>query len=184
TGQDANIGQRLCAVREHLRGEEAFLANYSDNLCDVPMPVVIDHFKSSRKTACFLSVKPSQSFHLVRMDGNGGVQGLVSANDADIWINGGFFVFKQEVFDYIGAGEELVLQPFQRLIDAGELTTYKHQGFWACMDTFKEKQVLEDLWARGGAPWEIWKVPAAGAPEPLDGEKLPHILRAGVGVTA
>lgn len=181
TGQDANIGQRLCAVREHLRGEETFLANYSDNLCDVPMPAVIDHFNASGKTACFLTVKPSQSFHLVRMDGNGHVQGLVSVNDADIWINGGFFVFKQEIFDYMRAGEELVIEPFQRLIEAGELTTYKHKGFWACMDTFKEKQVLEDLWSRGAAPWEIWKVPAG---QPVDGKKTPLMVRPGVGVPA
>ena len=161
TGFDANIGQRLCAVREHLRGEEKFLANYSDNLSDVPLPGVIDHFDASGKAACFLSVKPSQSFHIVRMDEGGSVQGLVPVREADLWINGGFFVFKQEIFDYIQPGEELVLEPFQRLIQQGELTTYQHPGFWACMDTFKEKQVLEDLWARGAAPWEVWKKPPA-----------------------
>jgi glucose-1-phosphate cytidylyltransferase len=159
TGFDSNIGQRLCAVREHLKGEKTFLANYSDNLSDVALPKVLDQFAASGKTASFLSVKPSQTFHLVRANGEGGVAGLISAQEADIWINGGFFAFKQEIFNYIQPGEELVLQPFQRLIDANQLITYKHAGFWACMDTFKERQALEDLWSRGAAPWEVWKSP-------------------------
>jgi glucose-1-phosphate cytidylyltransferase len=163
TGFEANIGQRLCAVREHLKGEKVFLANYSDNLSDVPLPKIIDHFTASKKVATFLSVKPSQSFHIVRTDKSGHVQSLDPVQDSDIWINGGFFVFKQDIFDYIAPGEELVLEPFRKLVKAGELTTYRHEGFWACMDTFKEKQVLEDLWVRGAAPWEVWKSPASKA---------------------
>jgi len=76
--------------------------------------------------------------------------------ETDLWTNGGFFVFRQAVFDYIHDGEELVEAPFQRLIEQGRLFTYKHEGFWACMDTFKEKQQLEDLILAGSPPWQLW----------------------------
>ena len=164
TGYDANIGQRLAAVRKHLQGEKVFLANYSDNLSDVALPKMLEHFQQHDKVASFLSVKPSHSFHVVRMDRRGHVRALELVKSSDIWINGGFFTFKQEIFDYLGPGEELVLEPFQKLVKAGQLTTYKHEGFWACMDTFKEKQALEDLWSRGSAPWEVWKHRPVGKP--------------------
>ena len=79
--------------------------------------------------------------------------------DRDIWMNGGFFVFAPEIFDYIGCDDELVEKPFERLIADGLLGTLKYDGFWACMDTFKEKQLLEDFTAHGPAPWEVWRQP-------------------------
>jgi len=160
TGTNANIGQRLMAVREHLRGEETFLANYSDNLTDVPLPALVDHFRQQDKVASFVSVCPSHSFHIVESGADGSVEQILPVKDCGMWLNGGFFTLKQEIFDYIRDGEELVLEPFQRLIREKQLTTYKHHGFWACMDTFKEKQVLEDLWVKGHAPWEVWHQPA------------------------
>ena len=80
-------------------------------------------------------------------------------------INGGFFIFKNSIFDHMKEGEELVEQPFRRLIDARQLHTYSYDGFWACMDTFKEKQLLEDLYMRGQVPWEVWKN-GHGKPQP------------------
>jgi glucose-1-phosphate cytidylyltransferase len=158
TGVDANIGQRLLAVREHLAGEEAFLANYADNLTDAPLPAMVEHFRRQDKVASFISVCPSQSFHIVRFNSDDyGVQQILPVQDCGVWINGGFFCFKSSVFDYIEGGEELVIEPFQRLIAARQLTTYPHAGFWACMDTFKERQTLEDLHVHGDAPWEVWK---------------------------
>ena len=170
TGMDANIGQRLRAVREHVAGEEVFLANYADNLTDASLPVMIDHLVSQPdKVASFISVKPSQSFHVVKLAGDGAtgseVRDICPAHDCGMMINGGFFVLRQEIFDHIGPTEEMVVEPFQRLIAAKRLTTYRHDGFWACMDTFKEKQVLEDLSAKGKAPWEVWKKkPPTGQP--------------------
>jgi len=76
---------------------------------------------------------------------------------ADIWMNGGFFIFRNDIFKYIKRGEELVEKPFQRLIQDEQLLAYKYNGFWACMDTFKDKQELDDMYSRGEAPWEIWK---------------------------
>ncbi|MGH7176443.1 MAG: sugar phosphate nucleotidyltransferase [Tepidisphaeraceae bacterium] len=156
TGMHANIGQRLCAVREHLRGEEVFMANYADNVTDAPLPDMLEHFRAQNKIASFMSVRPSQSFHVVRSAPDSSVIDLIPATDADIWINSGFFIFKQGIFDHIRPGEELVLEPFRRLAEIRQLTTYRHSGFWACMDTFKERQTLEDLHARGTAPWEMW----------------------------
>jgi glucose-1-phosphate cytidylyltransferase len=156
TGANALVGERLLNVREHVLGEEIFLANYVDGLSDLDLPMAIDHFKRSGKTACFISVPPTQTFHLVEADDNSCVTGINHAATSDTWINGGYFVFRKEIFDYIQPGEDLVDQPFQRLIDAGELITIKHHGFWACMDTFKERQQLEDLWSKGAAPWHVW----------------------------
>jgi glucose-1-phosphate cytidylyltransferase len=163
TGVESNIGMRLLAVRKHLEGEEYFLANYSDNLSDVPLQEPIDKLKRSGCAALFTSVRPSQSFHIVRGGEGDRVSQIVAAREADIWINGGFFVFRKDVFDYIEPGEELVLEPFQRMIRDDKLMTHKHHGFWACMDTFKEKQLLDDLCAKGHAPWEVWKPAGADA---------------------
>ncbi|MDB5296227.1 MAG: Nucleoside-diphosphate-sugar pyrophosphorylase family protein [Phycisphaerales bacterium] len=157
TGIESNIGQRLMAVREHLKGEDTFLANYSDNLTDAPLPDMIDHLHKQGAVASFLSNLPSHSFHIVQSGAGGAVNRILPVKDAGIWLNGGFFVLKQQIFDYIRDGEELVLDPFDRLIKERLLTTYQYPGFWACMDTFKEKQVLEDVWLKGKAPWEVWK---------------------------
>jgi glucose-1-phosphate cytidylyltransferase len=157
TGFASNIGQRLYAVREHLGDDEVFMANYADNLTDLELPKLIHHFRAQDKIGCFLSAKPSQSFHLVQSGDDSVVTDIVPAATSDVWLNGGYFVFKRDIFNFMKPGEELVLEPFQRLIALRQLTTYKHAGFWACMDTFKEKQVLEDLFTRGAAPWEVWK---------------------------
>ncbi|HEX2916695.1 MAG TPA: glucose-1-phosphate cytidylyltransferase [Chloroflexia bacterium] len=158
TGIHSNIAQRLKAVENYLDGEETFLANYSDGLTDLYLPDFLNHFSASEKIASFLSVRPSQSFHLVKMKENGLVTSIHDVTRSDVWINGGYFAFKREIFDYIRPGEELVLEPFERLIRQEELITYRYSGFWGCMDTFKEKQQLEDLHSQGNAPWEVWRL--------------------------
>jgi glucose-1-phosphate cytidylyltransferase len=157
TGLTANIGTRLRAVQQHLAGEEMFLANYSDGLSDVPLPSMIDYFARSEAVACFAGVVPTQTFHLVRADEGGRVESIRHVRDVGMRVNGGFFAFRREIFDWIRPGEELVEEPFRRLAAAGKLLAYPHDGFWACMDTFKEKQLLEDMYSRGHVPWEVWK---------------------------
>ena len=152
----SNIGQRLKAVEKHLQAEEMFLANYTDGLSDVPLPAVIESFKNSGNIACFVSVRPRASFHLIDMEPGGVVTSIQHIGKSGARINGGFMVLRQQVFRYIHDGEELVEAPFQRLIGEGKLMTYPHEGYWACMDTFKEKQDLEDLFGRGRAPWAVW----------------------------
>jgi glucose-1-phosphate cytidylyltransferase len=157
TGLNSNLGQRLKAVEPHLAGEELFLANYSDGLTDLPLPEAIAHFERSGKTACFAAVQPTQSFHVVEIDGDETVASIQQLTRSGLWINGGYFIFRKSIFDYIREGEELVEEPFRRLIRERELLAYRHKGFWLAMDTFKDKQLLEDMYARGEAPWELWK---------------------------
>jgi len=122
----------------------------------VPLDQVVDLLRSTNKIACFVSVMPKASFHLIQADDNGVVKEIEHIRRTGARINGGFFVFRREIFDYIKYGEELVEQPFRRLIEEGELLTYRHDGFWACMDTFKEKQELDEIFTRGNAPWAVW----------------------------
>lgn len=156
TGLVANIGQRLMAVQKHLKSEEMFLATYSDGLSDVPLSLMIEAFKRSGNIACFASVKPRASFHLIDADADGIVKHIEHIRDASARINGGFMVLRREIFEYMREGDELVEQPFRRLIAKGKLMAYPHDGYWACMDTFKEKQDLEDVFGQGKAPWAIW----------------------------
>ena len=156
TGLMSNIGQRLKSVQKHLQGEEMFLANYTDALSDVPLPAVIDSFRKGENIACFVSVKPRASFHLIETDPDGLVKSIDHIGRSGAMMNGGFMVLRQEIFNYMHNGEELVEEPFRRLIDERLLMAYPHEGFWACMDTFKEKQDLEDVFSRGNAPWAVW----------------------------
>jgi glucose-1-phosphate cytidylyltransferase len=155
TGVWRNIGERLWAVREHVENEPMFMANYSDGLAGVDLARMIEAFKTSGKVACFLAVRPSFSMHLVDMTPEGRVKSIKGSEDANLWINGGFFIFRPQVFDYMRKGEELVEAPFRRLIEANELLAFRHEGFWRPMDTLKDKQVLEDLVEQGIAPWRM-----------------------------
>ncbi len=153
TGIWRNIGERLFAVKPFVENEEIFLANYSDGLTDVPLPEMIARFKASGKIGCFLAVHPPISFHLAEFDGQGTVNRIRASNESDIWINGGYFIFRKEIFEYIRDGEELVLEPFNRLIKTGDLMAYKYEGFWRAMDTLRDRQVLEEMVERGETPW-------------------------------
>lgn len=156
TGLTANVGMRLKAVQKHLEGEEMFLANYTDGLSDLHLPTVIESFKRTANLACFVAVKPQASFHVVDCGAGGAVRSIEHIGRSGALINGGFMVLRPGVFDYMQAGEELVEEPFRRLIRDGKLMAHVHPGYWACMDTFKEKQNLDDVFERGSAPWAVW----------------------------
>jgi glucose-1-phosphate cytidylyltransferase len=158
TGVNANIGMRLKAVEKYLQGEEMFLANYSDGLTNMYLPRLIETFQQQNKIGGFVSVCPSLSYHLVSVDGDGLVQEIREISRSNLRINGGYFIFRKEVFQYIREGEELVHEPFQRLIERKELVAHPYDGFFASMDTFKDKQMLDDLYNTGKAPWAVWKV--------------------------
>jgi glucose-1-phosphate cytidylyltransferase len=155
TGIWRNIGERLWAVREQVKGEDMFLANYSDGLTDVDLDDMVARFKDSGKVACFLAVRPPLTFHLADIDETGRVRDMRDSGSADIWINGGYFLMRPEIFDYMRAGEELVMEPFRRLIEADQLMAYKYTGFWRAMDTLRDRQALEDMVERGNMPWRI-----------------------------
>jgi glucose-1-phosphate cytidylyltransferase len=163
TGMQATIAQRLKAIRSHLEGEDVFLANYGDVLTDAPLNEFVDRFRASDRTAAFLAVRPSYTFHVVRMGKGDVVAGLANVRESDLWINGGHFMFRQDIFDEIRDGEELVEEPFARLIGRRRLAAYQYEGFWAPMDTLKEAQLLQALYESGVPPWARWlREPAAG----------------------
>ena len=173
TGLNANIGMRLKAVEKHLQNEEVFLANYTDGLSDVNLHALVEKFLTSQKLACFVSVKPKASFHLITLDEEGIVKSIGHIAKSGARINGGFFVLRREIFQYMRDGDELVEEPFRRLIAAGQLLSYTHDGFWACMDTFKEMQQLEDLYSHGQAPWILWN--GSGTAELTAEEAVPKV---------
>ncbi|MEO1078569.1 MAG: sugar phosphate nucleotidyltransferase [Pseudomonadota bacterium] len=156
TGLHSNIGERLAAVRPFIGDDPYFLANYSDGLSDLPLDRYVHTFLEKNKVASFACVRPSQSYHVVDLEEDGTVVGLRSASESDTWINGGFFAFSQRIFDYLGEGEELVEEPFQRLIVESELTAYRHSGFWACIDTPKDKKAFDEMESRNHRPWQVW----------------------------
>ena len=156
TGLHSNIGQRLMAVRERVAGEEKFLANYSDQLSDCPLPDLIEFHAQNGMIATVLSAQPSHSFHHMSITGDGIVEHFGPVTGSGFWINGGYMVLSQEIFDYIEEGEELVEQPFQRLIEIGKLGSIQWEGFWASMDTFKDKISFDRMHGRGNRPWEVW----------------------------
>ncbi len=155
TGVWRNIGERLWAVRDFVKDEEIFLANYSDGLCDANLDEMLERFKKSEKLACFIAVRPPLTFHLVDMDDAGTVHGMRSWEGADFWINGGYFLLRPKIFEYMREGEELVIEPFQRLADTNQLMAFRHKGFWRSMDTLRDRQALEDMVEQGNMPWRI-----------------------------
>jgi glucose-1-phosphate cytidylyltransferase len=153
TGIWRNIGQRLWAVRDQVKNEEMFLANYSDGLTDVNLDHMVETFKKSDKLACFLAVRPPLTYHLADIGEDGSVAAFRSSDRSDIWINGGYFIMRPEIFDDMREGEELVLEPFSRLIAEDKLMAYRHESFWRSMDTLRDRQTLEDLVEQGEMPW-------------------------------
>ncbi len=158
TGLTTSVGQRLRAVRRYVE-DAPFLANYGDVLTDAPLDERIDRFLAGDAVASFMCVRPtSYSFHIVRQNnGNAVVTGINDVSTSDLWINGGYFIFRPEIFDYIGPGEELVEEPFHRLIEAGKLQGDNYEGYWAPMDTLKDVQALERALESGRPPWTPWQ---------------------------
>jgi glucose-1-phosphate cytidylyltransferase len=147
----------LRRVRGHLANEEVFLANYADGLTDLDLAGYTRAFVESGKIACFLSVRAPHTFHLVQADADNHVLKLEHVADSNVRINGGFFALRKEIFDYMNPGEELVVEPFARLIEKRQLLAVPYDGFWRNMDTFKDKLQLDDMTARGPGPWQLWE---------------------------
>lgn len=157
TGLHSNIGQRLLRIRPYLGDDEVFLANYADGLSDLPLDDFIEDFRRKKSVASFASVRSSQSFHAVHADAAGTVTHVGAMPEQAIWINGGFFAFRRDIFDVVEEGDELVEAPFARLIARQQLITYRWNGFWQCMDTLKDKISFDRMEARGECPWMVWQ---------------------------
>jgi glucose-1-phosphate cytidylyltransferase len=157
TGQMSNIGERLRRVRKYVDKDEMFLANYSDGLSNLDLHHYVDSFqKKQGKVAQFLSVRVPQTFHIVHADAEHNAQRIQYVGDADLRINGGYFILRREIFDHMNEGEELILQPFDRLMKEKKVVAIPHDGFWRSMDTFRDKIELDDIYAKGAAPWQVW----------------------------
>jgi glucose-1-phosphate cytidylyltransferase len=157
TGLQANVGQRLRAVRRHLGDDDLFLANYGDTLTDAPLNEMIETFRATDHVAAFLAIRPTYSFHVVEADEDGSVREIRHVRDSNTRINGGYFIFRRAIFDYLKEGEELVEEPFRRLLAEGRLMAFQYDGFWAPMDTLKDKQDLDAMWDRGNPAWALWR---------------------------
>jgi glucose-1-phosphate cytidylyltransferase len=159
SGIDATIGERLRAAEPLVRGEEMFCANYADGLSDLPLGDQVAHFRRYGGIASLVSVRPNLSYHSVESEPGGRVLGFRSIAATPIRVNGGFFLFRPEIFRYLRDGEELVGPPFQRLIAARQLVAYEYDGFWVAVDTAKDKQLVDALYASGAPPWRVWQDP-------------------------
>jgi glucose-1-phosphate cytidylyltransferase len=169
TGLHSNIGQRLLRARPYLEEESVFLANYADGLSDLPLDQHIADFHRRDALASFVAVRSAQSFHAVHAGSDGIVTRMGEMPEQELWINGGFFVLRRAIFNFIEEGDELVDKPFARLIAERKLVTFKWSGFWQCMDTFKDKIAYDRMEARGQCPWMVWRrhpaaVPGGGGP--------------------
>jgi glucose-1-phosphate cytidylyltransferase len=153
TGLNTTLGERLKAVQSHLDGQSMFLATYGDGLTDAPLDHMIETLGTSGKTGLFICVRPPVEYHLVHADPDGLVRSIQPLAEADVWINGGYFAFRSEIFDVIEPGDDLVYAPFARLIERGDLIAYRYTGFWEAMDTIKDKQKLDALVESGRVPW-------------------------------
>ena len=159
TPPEASIGERLYAVRDRI-DEDSFLANYGDTVTDVPLPELIAAHRASGRIVSLLSVLPNYTFNVVTTNGSSLVTGFQDIAESRVRINGGYFVMQREVFDYLERGEDLP-ELFRRLITAEQLVAYAYDGFWAPMDTLKDKERLEALVSNGGSVWQVWEPPAS-----------------------
>jgi glucose-1-phosphate cytidylyltransferase len=157
TGLHSNIAERLMRVQKYVANEPVFLANYADGLSDVPLDEMLADFQRKNVVASFVAINGWHSFHTVDATTDGYATRMGPVQGSDLRINGGFFVFRQDVFDYIQPGDELVEQPFKRLIDRRQLAVYRHDGFWRAMDTLKDKITFDRIEASGNCPWMLWK---------------------------
>ncbi|MGH8773937.1 MAG: sugar phosphate nucleotidyltransferase [Jiangellaceae bacterium] len=163
TGIDTAIGERLRQVRRYLDDDEIFLANYGDVLTDAPLNDIIDEVATSDVAASLLAVPPQDSFHVVDINSTSRITAFTPAAEMNMRINGGYFVLKQDIFEYLNEGEDLVMNACVRAAREGRMLAIPYDGFWAAMDTLKERSWLEDLYRTGRSPWAVWQGNSATA---------------------
>jgi glucose-1-phosphate cytidylyltransferase len=175
TGIDTAIGERLRRVRRYLDDDEIFLANYGDVLTDAPMNDIVDQVATSDVAGSLLAVPPQDSFHVVDIDGSCRITGFTPVADMQMRINGGYFVLKQDIFDYLNEDEDLVMDACTRAAADGRMLAVPYDGFWAPMDTLKERSRLEDLYRTGQSPWAIWRHQPTKPGHRIDAIEVPDI---------
>ncbi|GAA0437776.1 glucose-1-phosphate cytidylyltransferase [Acrocarpospora corrugata] len=157
TGLDSPIGERLRRVRPYVADSEMFLANYADVLTDAPLDDIVARFAASDAGASMTVVPPSDTFHCIELAEDGRVGGITPVSEMPLWANGGYFVLRQEIFDYLPENGDLVADGCAELAKRGKLLAYPHRGFWRPTDTVKERIALNEEYARGQRPWALWE---------------------------
>jgi glucose-1-phosphate cytidylyltransferase len=154
TGDDAMTGARIKRALPHVRGEE-FFATYGDGVADVDIARLLEAHRAGKRLATVTAVHPSSRYGELDIEKGAVRNFLEKPQVADGWINGGYFVLSRRVFDHVGTGPEVVLESdvLPPLAQRGQLAAYRHDGFWQCMDTYREMLALNQIWARGDAPW-------------------------------
>ncbi len=168
TGLTTNVAQRLRAVERYVHGDEIFCANYADNLTNAPLAEFIKDFTERDKIAAVVAVRPNYSFHVVSHRADGLVTNIEGLHDSDRWVNGGYFIFRRAIFDYLLPEEDLVDHTFPRLIEANQLVSYRYDGFWSALDTLRDLHDLQALHDGGSPPWApwSWRPPRGRQPQP------------------
>jgi glucose-1-phosphate cytidylyltransferase len=156
TGEDTPTGGRLHQAGA-LLGDRAFCATYADGVADIDIRALIEFHRSHGDLATVTVVRPELQFGIAELDGDGRIRGFHEKPRSEHWVNGGFFCFEHGALGYIAEDSVLEREPLERLASVGQLHAYRHQGFWECMDTYKDAVLLNDIWAAGGAPWKVWE---------------------------
>jgi glucose-1-phosphate cytidylyltransferase len=152
TGLDTPTGGRIHAIADRL-GASPFFATYGDGVADIDLAALADAHATAARLATMTVVRPELPFGVAVLDGDGRVGGFREKPRTEHWVNGGFFVFEPGVLDVLRPDVALEREPLERLAASGELQAFRHDGFWACMDTYKDAVRLNELWAGGRAPW-------------------------------
>jgi glucose-1-phosphate cytidylyltransferase len=155
TGQDTNTGGRIKAVEKFCKNDERFFVTYGDGLADIDIRSLLDFHLDHHKTATLTAVHPVSNFGIVELRDDSSISEFREKPVLDDWINGGFFVFERKIFEYLGETSVLEQGPLNTLAHTGDLMGYKHNGFWKCMDTYKDNVELNQLW-ESHAPWKVW----------------------------
>ena len=155
TGEDTPTGGRVYRAAEALGGRPFCLA-YGDGVADIDLAALLAAHARHGSAATMTVVRPRLPFGVAELNGDGVVRGFTEKPRSAHWINGGFFCFEPPVLELMNPGSVLERGPLERLAAAGELRAFQHEGFWECMDTYKDAIALNDLWAAGAAPWKSW----------------------------
>ena len=158
TGLQTPTGGRIKLLEEKLVEEERFCATYADGVADIDLEALLDFHSLHGATATMTVVRPELQFGVTELDGEDGrVMGFREKPRSEHWINGGFFCMQRDALGYLERDSVLERKPLERLAAENELRAYRHEGFWECMDTYKDAVLLNDLWTSGEAPWRLWR---------------------------
>ncbi len=162
TGLDTNTGGRVARAADRLGGS-TFHLTYADGLADVDLGALTGFHRERGAVATMTVVRPHSQWGIALIDGDERITGFREKPRLDYWINGGFFVCDPEFLRFVDAGSVLERGPLEGLAASGDLAAFRHQGFWDCMDTYKDAVTLNDLWDSGVPPWRVWERARVGA---------------------